>query len=104
MDLSTPPSSHGPSHTVTHSREGDPWPPVVSHVTGRHQVDHTGRTNTGAASGILAGDAVQDLHNRSHGELCEACGNLIAATNLNVVRWMHPLCSPLGYERDVCTC
>ena len=49
MDLSAPPTSHGPAHTVTHSREGDT--PEVGHVTGRHQVDHTGRTNPGTASG-----------------------------------------------------
>ena len=49
MDLSAPPTSHEIAHTATHSREGDIQ--KVGHVTGRHQVDHTGRTSTGTASG-----------------------------------------------------
>ena len=50
MDLSAPPTSHEIAHTVTHSREGDTQ--KVGHVTGRHQVDHIGRTNNaGTASG-----------------------------------------------------
>ena len=52
MDLSAPPTSHGPTPTKTHSREGDTQ--EVGHVTGRQEVGHTGSASeAGTTSGVV---------------------------------------------------
>ena len=61
MDLSAPPTSNGPAHTMTHSREGGTQ--EIGHVTGRHEVDHTGSSEAGTASDIYASDVMQHLYN-----------------------------------------